>query len=299
MRHDDFELCTAVRSHRVRRDGDFQLGGALRCRDGNQVDCIGRGGELQLQHVLSVSVLLLVAAQGVFPHKASVARVTAEGSGRIQLGPVSGVHGLRGVTPPAFPSTSAAFPTVALFGRVRVALLFVDDEVAALLGGKVAEVTSEGALLGVDPLVDFERPLAGARVSALGALDGLGGLVFSRVLPQGSLVGTLEVAVRAVEGVLGAVLDPVVRLQVALHGAAVVTKLALVRLLAGVNPDVPLQVRVDFELRVALLALERCIPLEINGKTKTMTVNAAQKKKQSIIQQLATTSDHPPVCERR
>ena len=174
----------------------------------------------------------------------------------------------------------------------------MDDEVAALLGGKVAEVTFEGALLRVDPLVDFERPLAGARVSALGTLDGLSGLVFSRVLPQSRLVGTLEVTVRTVEGVLSAVLDPVVRLQVALHGAAVVTELTLVWLLSRVNPDVPLQVRVDFELCVALLALERCVPLEINGKTKTMTVNAARKKK-NIIQQLLTTSDHPPVCDRR
>ena len=129
----------------------------------------------------------------------------------------------------------------------------------------------------MDPLVDFERPLAGAGVSALGTLDGLDGLMFSRVLPQSRLVGALEIAVRTVEGVLSAVFDLNVRFQVAFHGAAIFTKVTLVRLFARVNPDVPLQVRVDFELRIALLALERCIPLgnknEINDKTKTHKKN--------------------------
>lgn len=206
-------------------------------------------------------MLLLVATQRVLPHEAGIARVTAESSSCIQLGPISGADGLRRVTPSALPSASATFPTAALFGLIRVALLFVDDEVAALLGGEVAEVAFERPLLRVDPLVDFERPLAGAGVSALGTLDGLSRLVLPRVLPQGGLVGALEIAVHAVEGVLSAVFDLNVRFQVALHGAAVFTKVTLVRLLAGVNPDVPLQVGVDFELCIALLALERCIPL--------------------------------------
>lgn len=118
----------------------------------------------------------------------------------------------------------------------------MDDEVAALLGGKVAEVTFKGAILRMDPVVDFERPLAGAGVSALGTLDGLCGLVLSRVLPQGSLIGTLEIAVHAAEGVISAMFDLNVRLQVAFHGAAVLTEVTLVRLFARVNPDVPLQV---------------------------------------------------------
>lgn len=99
--------------------------------------------------------------------------------------------------------------------------------------------------------MDFERPLAGAGVGALGTLDGLNGLVFSHMLPQTILAGTLEITVLAAEGVLSAVFELNVRFQVALHGAAVLTKVTLVRLLAGVNPNVPLQVRVDFELCVA------------------------------------------------
>lgn len=109
--------------------------------------------------------------------------------------------------------------------------------------------------------MDFERPLAGARVSALGTLDGLSGLVLSGVLPQSSFVGTLEVTVHTVEGVVSAMFDLDVRFQIALHGTAVFTEVTLVRLFTGVNPDVPLQVRVNFELCIALSALERCISL--------------------------------------
>lgn len=214
-------------------------------------------------------MLLLVAAQGVFPHKAGVARVTAESPRRVELGPISGADGLWRIPSSVLPSAPAAFPAVALFGLIRVALLLVDDQVAALLGREAAEVALEGALRRVDPLVDLERPLAGAGVSALGTLDGLNGLVLSRVLPQSSLVGTLEITVHTVEGVLSAMFDVNVRFQVAFHGAAVLTKVTLVRLFAGVNPDVPLQVRVDFELCVALLALERCIPLENEIKDNT------------------------------
>lgn len=112
--------------------------------------------------------------------------------------------------------------------------------------------------------MDFECPLAGAGVRALGTLDGLDGLVLSRVLPQSVLAGTLEITVAAAEGVLGAVFDLNVRLQVAFHGTAIFTKVTLVRFLARVNPEVPLQVGVDFELCVALLALERRVPLEGN-----------------------------------
>lgn len=77
-----------------------------------------------------------------------------------------------------------------------------------------------------------------------------------RVLPQRRLVGALEVAFQAAVGVVAAVLDVNVRLEVAFHGAAVVAEVALVRLLARVDPDVAFQVRVNFELGVTLLALE-------------------------------------------
>lgn len=143
-----------------------------------------------------------------------------------------------------------------------MALLPVDDEVAALLGRKAAEFTLEGTLLRVDPFVDFECPLAGAGVRALGALDGLSRLVLPRVLPQSSLVGALEITVHAVERVLCAVFELNMRLQVAFHGTAVLTEFTLVGLFTGVNPDVPLQVGVDFEFGVTLLALEWCIALE-------------------------------------
>lgn len=150
-------------------------------------------------------------------------------------------------------------------------LLSVDDEVATLFGRKTTKVTFKGALLRMDPLVDSERPLAGTGVSALGTLYGLNGLVLSGVLSQGRLVGALEVTVRAVEVVLGAVPDLNVRLQVAFHGATVFTKVTLVRLFAGVNPDVSLQVRVDFELGVTLLALERRV-------TSTSKTKGTQKR---------------------
>lgn len=194
---------------------------------------------------------------------------------------------LRRIASSAFPSTSATFPTAALFGFIRVALLFVDDEVAALLGREAAEVTFEGALLRMDPLVDFERSPAGAGVSALGTLDGLSGLVLSQVLPQSSLVGALEITVHTVEGVLSAMFDLNVRFQVAFHGAAVLTKVTLVRLFAGVNPDVPLQVRVDFEFGITLLALERCIALE-----NEMKDNARRFSLQPTKQNRPTVADN-------
>lgn len=118
----------------------------------------------------------------------------------------------------------------------------MNDEIAALLRGKVAEVTFERAVFGVDPLVDLERPLAGAGVSALGTLNGLSGLVFSQVLSQSSLVGTLEITVHALKGVLRTMFDLNVRFEVSFHGAAVLTKVTFVRFFARVNPDVPLQV---------------------------------------------------------
>lgn len=80
-----------------------------------------------------------------------------------------------------------------------------------------------------------------------------------RVLPQSRLAGALEVTFQAAVRVFGAVFDLNVRLQVAFHGTAVITKVTLVRLFTRVNPDVPLQVRVNFELGVTLLALEGCI----------------------------------------
>lgn len=142
----------------------------------------------------------------------------------------------------------------------------MDYKVAALLGGKVAEVTCKGALLGVYPFMDPERPPAGAGIRALGALNGLSGLVLSGVLPQSSFVGTLEITVRTLEGVFSAVFDLNVRFQIAFHGAAVFTEVTFVWLFTRVNPDVSLKVRVDFELCVTLLALEGCVPL---GGTKS------------------------------
>ena len=79
------------------------------------------------------------------------------------------------------------------------------------------------------------------------------------MLPQDSLVLALEVTVQALEDI-GAVFDLDVRLEVALHGTAVVTEVTLVWLLPRVDADVPLEVRVDLELRFTQLALERCIP---------------------------------------
>lgn len=206
-------------------------------------------------------MLLPVAAQRVLPHKRRLAQVTAEGPRRIQLGPVPGAHRLGrvlSVTDTGF----ASFPTntCTLLRFVRMALLLVDDQVAALLGGETAEVTFEGSLFRVDPLMDLERPLAGAGVDALGALDGLSGLVLSRVLPQGCLIGALEVTVRAGKRVGRAVFYLDVGFQVALHGTAVLTEVTLIRLLTRVDADVPLQVRVDLELCFTLSALERCIP---------------------------------------
>ena len=90
--------------------------------------------------------------------------------------------------------------------------------------------------------------------------------MLSRMLPESRLAGTLEITLHALKGVLSAVFDMNVRLQVAFHGAAVLTEVTFVRLFARVNPDVPLQVRVDFELCVTLLALERCISLEKKQK---------------------------------
>lgn len=205
-------------------------------------------------------MLLPVAAQRVLPHKRRLAQVTAEGPRCVQLGPVPGAHRLGrvlSVTDTGF----ASFPTDTCLRLVRVALLLlVDEQVAALLGGETAEVTFEGSLFRVDPLMDLERPLAGAGVDALGALDGLSGLVLSRVLPQGCLIGALEVTVRAGKRVGRAVFYLDVGFQVALHGTAVLTEVTLIRLLTRVDADVPLQVRVDLELCFTLSALERCIP---------------------------------------
>lgn len=96
--------------------------------------------------------------------------------------------------------------------------------------------------------------------------------------PQRRLAGALEVAARAAEGVLGAVLYLNVRFQVALHGAAVLAKVTLVGFFARVNPDVPLQVGVDFELGIALLALERSVPLRGNGRTREERKKNTQNK---------------------
>lgn len=176
VRHDDFELRAAVGSHRVGRDGNLEPAVALRRRDRKQVN-VRRAGEVELHHVLGVSMLLLVAPQGVLPHEGGVARVTAERSGRFQFGPIPGGRGLRGVPAPAFSSAPGPLGAAAPLRVVRVALPFVDDQVAALLRGEVAGVAFEGAILRVDPLVDSERTLAGAGVGALGTLDGLSGLV--------------------------------------------------------------------------------------------------------------------------
>lgn len=231
---------------------------------------------MKVEPVLSSSVLLLVAAQRIFPDEAGVARVAAKSTSCVQFGVIPGAHG--------FGRLAAALPLAALVGFVRVALLPVDDEVAALFGREAAEVAFKGPFLRMDPLVDSEGPLAGAGVRALGTLDGLNGLVLPGVFPQRRLVGALEVTLEAVVGVLRAVFDLNVGLQVALHGAAVVTEVTLVRLFTGVNPDVPLQVRVDFELGVTLLALERCIASTNHMKRykkKTKVVYLVFKKRKT------------------
>ncbi len=53
--------------------------------------------------------------------------------------------------------------------------------------------------------MDLERPLGGAGVTALAALQRLGWLVLAGMVSQGSFGGALEVAFRAAEGVGGAV----------------------------------------------------------------------------------------------
>lgn len=129
--YDDFELGTAVRR--------VHLGVAV-CRR------FSLGGELQLHHALSVSVVLLVAPQGVFPHEGRVARVAAESSSRFQFSPVPGADWIWRIRS-SFPSSSSnTFPAASFLRSVRVALLLVDDQVAALLGGEAAEVA-------------FKRPL--------------------------------------------------------------------------------------------------------------------------------------------
>lgn len=225
--HDDFELRAAV-------------GGAV-------------------EPVLSSSVLLPVAAQRILPDEAGVAGVAAESARCVQLGVAPGAQR------PGRLAAVLPFPAL-LLGFIRVALLPVDDQVAALFGRKVAEVAFKGPFLRVDPLVDPQRPLAGAGVGALGAANGLEGLVLPLVLPQRRLVGALEVAFQAAVGVLAAVFDVNVRLQVAFHGAAVVAEVTLVRLLARVDPDVAFQVRVNFELGVTLLALEGCVASTTEAK---------------------------------
>lgn len=90
--------------------------------------------------------------------------------------------------------------------------------------------------------MDFKRALAGAGVSTLGTLNGLSRLMLSGVLPQVRLAGTLEITLPALKGVLSAVFDLNVRLQVAFHGTAVLTEVTLEGLFTRVNPDVPLQV---------------------------------------------------------
>lgn len=182
-RHDDFELWVAVRSYKVSWD---RKGGVA----------LGRG----VQGVkVSGSVLLLVAAQRIFPDEAGVTRVAAKSTSGVEFGVVPGADGLGRL--------AAGLPFAALFGFIRVALLPVDDQVAALLGREAAEVAFKGPLLRMDPLVDSEGPPAGAGVRALGTLNGLNGLVLPRVFPQSRLVGAPEVTLHAVVGVLGAVFD--------------------------------------------------------------------------------------------
>lgn len=227
----------------------------------------------EAEPVLSGSVLLLVAAQGILPDEAGIARVAAEGAGGVQFGVIPGARGLGRL--------AAAPPFAALSGFPRVALLSVDGQVAALFGGEAAEVTREGPLLRVDPLVHSEGPPAGAGVRTGGAPKGLDRPVLPRVRAQRRLAGGPEVALEAVVGVVGAVLDLNVRLQVAFHGAAVVAEVTLVGFLARVNPDVSLQVRVNFELGVALLALERCVastgPRNRPPKTRQSTVSTKKE----------------------
>lgn len=87
-----------------------------------------------------------------------------------------------------------------------------------------------------------------------------------RVLPQSRPAGGLVVALFTLKQVLSAVLDASVRLQVSFHSTAVLTEVTFVGLFPGVNAEVPLQVGVDFELCVALLALKRCVTLKEKEK---------------------------------
>lgn len=217
---------------------------------------------------VSGSVLLLVAAQRIFPDEAGVTRVAAKSTSSVEFGVIPGAEGLGRL--------AVGLPSAALFGFIRVALLSVDDQVAALLGREAAEVAFKGSFLRMDPLVDSESPPAGAGVRALGTLNGLNGLVLPRVFPQSRLVGAPEVTLHAVVRVFGAVFDLNVRLQVAFHGAAVITEVTLVRFFTRVNPDVSLQVRVNFELGVTLLALERRV-------ASANQMKRSEKKKTEIL----------------
>lgn len=118
-------------------------------------------------------------------------------------------------------------------------------------------------------LVRLQRPPTGAGVTALGALQGEWGEVRASMLAQGTLAGAGEVAVRTVEGVVGGMFDPYMRLEVALHGRTVVAQVARKRLLTRVDADMALQIRVDLELGVALATLERavsCVRAQVNGE---------------------------------
>lgn len=66
--------------------------------------------------------------------------------------------------------------------------------------------TFKGTFVRVHPLVNIERPLAGAGITALAALQRLDGLVLTGVVSQGGFGGTLKVTFRATEGVDAAVL---------------------------------------------------------------------------------------------
>lgn len=198
-------------------------------------------------------MLPFVAPQRVLPDKGGLTEITSEGFPGLQLSNLSGVAFL---WPISFPLTCYLFSDPDLFG---MGFLHMGGQIAPLLGIKAAELTLERAVLGVDPLVDFEGRLVGTGIAALRAFHGLLGLVDAQMLPETCLIPALELADEAFEGILHVVLDADVGLQVTFHGTPDLAELTFVRLLPCVHTHVPLQVRVDFKFGRAQTALERSI----------------------------------------
>lgn len=145
-------------------------------------------------------MLPLMAPQRILTDKRGLTEITFECLLGLQFGNLSGAAILQ---PP-----SLCFLCFLLhLDLVPVGFLQVCGQVAPLLSVKVAEVTLERAILEMDPFMHLEGRLIGTGVVTLGAFDRLLGLVGPQVMPEVSLVPTLEVAFKALEGVLHIVLD--------------------------------------------------------------------------------------------